>query len=273
MGAPAIAPAKPSSLSILGHRLPASMVECEIRYLISLDALKSSVNLRALQKTLITQAYLKPEAFNDACRSVLKYHGEDRLRPRDFSKARVQHERSSDSEGFFLVIKSPEDNRARIDLKRPLSPDVVGKWLEFSYKDTMQKLRHGIPGQVGEDENVLKCAEADIIVGCGQREKRLQLTTGIPRVTPSFAIVEVEIAKRSGINMLRSGEHSFGFLEQHGFELSRDEKELRSMFSNRRISRFGITEQMEEVLSELFGKTNRPSPHLRVFDPKLPAWL
>ena len=168
--------------------------------------------------------------------------------PEEFSSARIRRTRHPEERPIYhLEFKGRKVEEASVRIsRREVSYTITSaeykSLKEMATAGAIRKRRYAIPGIIQVDKEVLDVtAQIDCLQAAGKK---------LSKVVADFDTVDIELRNAAHIHALRSGHHSFPFL-QNCVEISALDRKLFKSLATRRIAKAGLEEDALKALKKL----------------------
>ena len=223
--------------------------EIEVKFILLLSKLLDLVQLEALPKQKIEQAYFSKERIRQYLIPELQKLLPDRLPPEvNYVNGRVRAVEEDGMRSFQITVKGPrEDFYSRIEIEVGIDLALYEKLFKLVDEGSVSKTRHFLAGSLYRQGAALPAvAEIDVMHTAGGRTVQFE---GVP----DFAVVEVEVPDRALIELLQKGSHSFEFLKG-AYEIAALPEVTQRTIRMRYFAKYGVDQRVRTVLKELFDK-------------------
>ena len=168
--------------------------------------------------------------------------------PEEFSSARIRRTRHpGESPIYHLEFKGSKVEEANVRIsRREVSYTITSaeykSLKEMATAGAIRKRRYSIPGIIQVDKEVMDVtAQIDCLQAAGKK---------LSKVEADFDTVDIELRNAAHIHALRSGHHSFPFL-QDCVEISALDRKLFKPLATRRIAKAGLEDDAIKALKKL----------------------
>jgi hypothetical protein len=233
-------------------------IERELKFLVAFAAVSEFVRFERCRCKVMEQRYFAKSAFPELRGWVRTCLGISLPRGLDFSSARIRTVFTAGAARQYLEFKTSKQGR------RGLQVPVERKEAQISIRDAelakaleamalagfVKKTRYSVPGWV-ENSNGRRIdvvAQIDRLMAAGAPDRG-----GPWQATADFCLVDVEFnKKRDHLKCFKRGTHSFPFLKAGcAVDLSEERREVRKLFSSRRLARLGVDAAVTEAAAKL----------------------
>jgi CYTH domain-containing protein len=223
--------------------------EIEVKYIISARVLSDQIELRALPKFDMTQAYYSPERIQGLLLPLLRERvaAEDCPLDLDYQNGRVRKTTENGTDHYSLTVKGPRENHySRVELEIEIECSEYERLLPQADEGSVSKTRHHVAGDLTDNSGQEYHLHADLDL--------LHSAAGAPIFTdglPPFVIVEVEVPDEALIPVLQSGEHSFAFLKQ-ALEIADLPHTAQRVLRMRYLAKYGADDRVRGAVCDFF---------------------
>jgi CYTH domain-containing protein len=223
-----------------GHSIDISQsTEIELKFFVPAKTLETLIH--GMDFDVLQQHYFSRD---EVKRLRLEYAlHKDVQDSQDFSVARIRRTKSSTGEiSHLLEFKGRKEELCRREYGIPLSRKEYKELLERASAGCVEKRRFEIEGSIEHNGSWVKAvAQVDVLLKAGRPPAPL---------ATSLTTIDIELPSVELAEALRSGKHSFRFLERC-IDISADETHAGKSLTTRKLAKYGLDKERRDALREL----------------------